>query len=141
MNEFWIFLVIAGIIISFANKDDKRGKKSQTTPSPESTSEEDARAEMQRQLRKLLRERTTHEAQQPVTYTITPSATKQRNTPDKVQPKAQPKVETQEPPKATPSKIKPSSGDNSQISGIIEDFTMEKAVIYAEILKPKYEEY
>jgi hypothetical protein len=30
---------------------------------------------------------------------------------------------------------------NEIIEQIIDDFTMEKAVIYAEILKPKYEEY
>lgn len=31
--------------------------------------------------------------------------------------------------------------DNSDVGRIIEDFDMERAVIYAEILKPKYEEY
>ncbi len=30
---------------------------------------------------------------------------------------------------------------NENIGQILDDFTMEKAVIYAEILKPKYEEY
>ena len=30
---------------------------------------------------------------------------------------------------------------SGQIEGILEDFTMEKAVIYSEILHPKYEEY
>ena len=39
-------------------------------------------------------------------------------------------------PKATPTEE-----PTSNIEAVLEDFTMEKAVIYAEILKPKYEEY
>ena len=31
--------------------------------------------------------------------------------------------------------------EGSNIDAILDDFSMEKAVIYAEILKPKYEEY
>lgn len=38
-------------------------------------------------------------------------------------------------PKSVPS------ASSEQIGEILEDFSMEKAVIYSEILKPKYEEY
>jgi hypothetical protein len=39
--------------------------------------------------------------------------------------------------------IKPAhaSTNNGQIGQIIDDFSMEKAVIYSEILKPKFEEF
>lgn len=39
-----------------------------------------------------------------------------------------------------PIKYSEISSNNSEIEQIIDDFTMEKAVIYSEILKPKFEE-
>lgn len=138
MNEFWIFLVIAGIIISFANKNDKRSKKGKDTKTV-SPYDENPRAEIERQLRELLRkDATAHNNPQQVNYTIKPSSENIN---------AKPKANSTTPPKpkaphpAVASERSDNSLEDAQISKIIDDFSMEKAVIYAEILKPKYEEY
>ena len=132
MDNFWIFLVIASVIISFARKEDKarkkRGNAGQKSP------QEDPKAELDRQLREIFGEETT------VTVKQTPRVKKQpamvKNT--VTTPVHAPKKEI-----STSKTNEPQVEDNTdsgQINDIIKDFSMEKAVIYSEILKPKWEE-
>ncbi len=146
MDRFWIYLIIGGIML-LAPKGKNRNKK-EDSELPNGDNQE-PQNDMERQLRELFGEKETKPqtpsnstGTRPVQYSTTtavPSSPKpaKRNNTIKKHPTAQPA--TKEPtPKPQPEVNQ--AGSNSQIEGIIEDFTMEKAVIYSEILKPKWEE-
>ena len=153
MDNFWIFIVIIGAVISLAQKSPKKASSGDDTPTA------DPQQELERQIRELLGENPTNKpapveqkrvetpAPMPIpTLIITPknrvdtatSITKPKHQ-SKIKVAATAKVATTT-NKAT-NKSTADDEPNEIIGQIVDDFTMEKAVIYAEILKPKYEEY
>lgn len=151
MDNFWIFIVIIGAVISLAQKSPKKASSSDDIPTA------DPQQELERQIRELIGEKP---ASQPVpaeqkraemptpipTPIITPKNRVDTAT-SITKPKHQSKIEMAATAKVATTtnkaKSKAAADDepNEIIEQIIDDFSMEKAVIYAEILKPKYEEY
>ena len=151
MDIFWVFIIIFGIIVSIGQKTNKRQittEESEPASSPEQ--------EMERRLRELLEGKTTPPARPmqgrevpPLTQStrtshtagdthsrpILKKATKQSNIAHKQHPLPKPA------PTKSSSPIKDNEIKSNEIGQIVKDFTIDKAVIYAEIMKPKYEEY
>ena len=153
MDNFWIFIVIIGVVISLAQKSPKKASSSDDTPTA------DPQQELERQIRELLGEKPASKpapaeqkrAETPAPTPIPTPIITPKNRVDTAtsitKPKQQSKIKTVATAKAathTNKATNKSATDdepNEIIGQIIDDFTMEKAVIYAEILKPKYEEY
>ena len=162
MDNFWLILLIFGAISIFSRKNEKRSH------APEADAEggnqgEHIPTEWERRIRELLGEEnssnvpqsTPSTATQPInpSKTVhTPTTIKRKevnNTSQLAQNRAttgksamtQTTVNRQKAHSMTPDKIKEGEiGSKGEIETILEDFSMEKAVIYSEILKPKYEE-
>ena len=148
MDNFWIFIVIIGAVISLAQKNQKKTiMESDNAPQP------NPREDWERQLREILSEgkpqptAQAKPANKPIKRIHTPEYRQSAPMQSKrvVTPSPKSKAAIQQPINAkmennTPkTQTKPEGEIN--IERIIDDFSMEKAVIYAEILKPKYEEY
>ena len=151
MDIFWVFIIIFGIIVSIGQKTNKRQittEESEPASSPEQ--------EMERRLRELLEGKTTPPARPmqgrevpPLTQSTKTSHTAGDTHPRPILKKATKQsniAHTQHPlPKPAPTKssspIKDGEIKSNEIGQIVKDFTIDKAVIYAEIMKPKYEEY
>lgn len=162
MDNFWLILLIFGAISIFSRKNEKQSR------TPEADAEggnqgENIPTEWERRIRELLGEENSsnvpqssqNTATQPInsSKTIhTPTTIKRKevnNTSQLAQNRAttgksamtQTTVNRQKAHSMTPDKIKEGEiGSKGEIETILEDFSMEKAVIYSEILKPKYEE-
>jgi hypothetical protein len=130
MDNFWIFLVIAGAIISFARKEDKARKKQGSAG--QMPPQETPKAELERQLREIFGGETP--ARPTPKIKKEPAMAKSITTTPVHTPKKS--INT---PKADEPRVD-SSANSGQIGEIVKDFSMEKAVIYSEILKPKWEE-
>ena len=139
MNGFWIFLIIAGVITTFARKEDKaRRSRSKGL----NNTSEDPKAEIERQLRELFGEEAIPQsvpkpAKSPITATKTtaPTVARQAGTAHLASKRhIAVAANNQEATNDT-------STEKPKIAEIIDNFSMEKAVIYSEILKPKFEEY
>lgn len=150
MNSFWVFIVICGIIISIAQKNQaKQRRRAHNDESGEDSAQND-RAELERQIREIFGEKspqgenpTSPKPQIPV-YTQ-PQSVKEVIKPKKATPKSAPtkaaiaKAKDNKPQAQRPKAD--SAAENSPIEAIIDDFSMEKAVIYSEIIHPKWEEF
>lgn len=160
MDNFWLYIIIFGAIISFVQRSSKQNTSKEENE-PQMPTEED----IERQLRELLGDNTTRPKQgreHPVAPSVRPIATtatdiEQRSESIYTHPKpsvskttihSTPKVQktastcnTKSATTKSQAKVAPQEEPTSNIEAVLEDFTMEKAVIYAEILKPKYEEY
>ena len=155
LDNIWILIVIIGAVISIAQKNQKRPKtESDNAPQP------NPQEEWERQLREILgegRPKATTQANKPTESSAMPEykprpARTSRESGRAATPSQQVlhKRTTTANNSTTQSQYikenklqetpKKQEGDNN-IERIIDDFSMEKAVIYAEILKPKYEEY
>ena len=105
--------------------------------------------EWERQLREILGEKSQtpaapKPASQPIENSVAPEYKQPMPTQSKriAMPSPKNKATSQQPINANKGNEAPSKSDNDiNIEKIIDDFSIEKAVIYAEILKPKYEEY
>ena len=147
MDNIWIFLVIIGAVVSFAQKNQsKRQSKSDKTTDAEHNDDKTMTPHemLERRVREILGEDTPQRVPSPkVALPSQPAkakpATKSARTTTAQQRPAvtTPNAKTAQ-PSATATKNQPQNGPNSKI---IEEFTMEKAVIYSEILKPKFEEF
>lgn len=170
MDNIWIFLVIIGAVFSFAQKNQSK-RQGSDTPTEGNNGEEPVTSHemMERRLRELLGEEQPKRVPTPNAAPIpatTPTTTARqgniRPTQDTLASRpisatAQYKNTQQSPSAAqykpqqakatnnniSRSNVKPAhaSANNEQIGQIINDFSMEKAVIYSEILKPKFEEF
>ncbi len=149
MDIFWVFILLFGIIISIGQKAGKQ------QPSQDE--------EMERRIRELLEGKPLPKAPQPLPKPANipaPATVKRNGTPQpSVRPATSSKaaIQTHSATTATrsikntnntPAKankainpIKQGEIKQSEIGRIIDDFTIEKATIYAEIMRPKYEEY
>ena len=162
MDNFWLILLIFGAISIFSRKNEKRSH------APEADAEggnqgEHIPTEWERRIRELLGEENSSNVPQstPSTATQPINPSKRVHTPTTIKRKevnntsqlaqyrattgksamTQTTVNRQKVHSMTPDKIKEGEiGSKGEIETILEDFSMEKAVIYSEILKPKYEE-
>ena len=166
MDNFWIFIVIIGAVISLAQKGQK-----QAPAESDDTTQPNPQQEWERRIREIINEQkgSTHPqdrkgttpTQRPQTPhlprpTVTPTPKRTDNSGERVAtlattPKRRiyaPKQESfntptnnHKPTTSESNKMLDAKEEGSNIDAILDDFSMEKAVIYAEILKPKYEEY
>ncbi len=160
MDIFWIFILIFGVIVSIGQKASKQQAptdvESETAPSPEE--------EMERRIRELLEgKQTPPKAPRPVQPAAKPAAPQKSFTPAHAAPPqraaapqrvATPTRPSTTPARATKSATKASTRTNkisdpikngeikqSELGRMIDEFTIEKATIYAEIMNPKYKDY
>lgn len=152
MDTFWVIpLLIFGAIVSIGQKAGKKTTSKQeegdAMPIPE-------QEDIERRIREILEGKATPATRPAPRATSIPPATLEQTpkpivrrtsttTPHKValpqQGKNQPKKSTTK--KADIDPIKQGEIKRSEIGRVIDDFSVEKATIYAEIMKPKYEEY
>lgn len=159
MDIFWIFILLFGVIVSIGQKANKQQAPTSEEGKPTLSPEED----MERRIRELLEGKPVHKAPKPSpkpinaptpTYSegsTTPQPSAQSATSQKATIPIRPTVvpsQTKKSTNSTPTKpnkiiapIKRGEIKQSEIGRIIDDFTIEKATIYAEIMRPKYEEY
>lgn len=166
MDIFWIFILIFGAIVSIGQKASKQQAPTDAESEPTLSPEE----EMERRIRELLEgKQTPPKATPPVQPAAKPAAPQKSFTPAPAAPKSAtmpthpvttlhsdttPTRPFATPTRATKSATKAPTHTNkitdpikkgeikqSEIGRIIDDFTIEKATIYAEIMNPKYKEY
>ena len=130
MDLLWLFIIIFGVVVSIGQKSQKKA------PSEgEVTADElDPHQDLERRIRELLQEeksvtKPTASVAKPVT-TKTVEQAKEGRTQSRIVTKNTTTEQEREQPK-----------ESEELDQIVNDFSIEKAVIYAEILKPKYEEY
>lgn len=160
MSNFWLLLLIFGVVASFSRKNEKR---SGVPASKTGENEQDVHTEWERKIRELLGEgepvttpqpvnNTPKQSVNPTHSTQTSLANERRGSYTPIAPQQSRVARGKKQPISTISakskasdkhmdKIKEGEiGSNDEIKAILDDFSMEKAVIYSEILKPKYEE-
>lgn len=130
MDLLWLFILIFGVVVSIGQKSQKKAPaEGETVPE-----ELDPHQEFERRIRELLQE--DKPAAKPAASTTKQVATMatERAKVEKTQSRVATKKACAERPKEQPKEAE-------ELDQIVNDFSIEKAVIYAEILKPKYEEY
>lgn len=155
MDTFWVIsLLIFGAIVSIGQKAGKKASSKQeegdTMPIPE-------HEDIERRIREILDGKATpatrpaprgtsippatmEQTMQPPTFRAS-ATTSHKVTLPKPAKSAQKTHKKSVAKKAEVDPIKQSEIKHSEIGRIIDDFSVEKATIYAEIMKPKYEEY
>lgn len=130
MDLLWLFILIFGVVVSIGQKSQKKAPAEGETASEEL----DPHQEFERRIRELLQE--DKPAAKPAASTTKQVATMatERAKVEKTQSRVATKKACAERPKEQPK-------EEEELDQIVNDFSIEKAVIYAEILKPKYEEY
>ncbi|MBO7343560.1 MAG: hypothetical protein J6U45_05965 [Alistipes sp.] len=139
MDIFWVFILIFGIIVSIGQKASKKQTAEDEEGEPMPMSEQ----EMERRIREILEGKPSPQkpAPQPVaSSSATPSINKKSKPQKQHKPSAQTTAKTAKQPKKD-DPIKQTEIKSGEIGRIVEDFTIEKAVIYSEIMNPKYKEY
>lgn len=141
MDIFWIFIVIFGIVVSIGQKASKQQAPKNNDEEPTLTPEQ----EMERRIRELLEGKrssqpptlqpshSTPAEHRPATSTQKSSTATQKTTAKATAKQAASNTNI--------DPIKQNEIKKGEIGQIVKDFTIEKAVIYSEIMKPKYEEY
>ena len=139
MDIFWVFILFFGIIVSIGQKASKKQAAADEEGEPAPMSEQ----EMERRIREILEGKPIPQkpAPQPVVSTPTVSPIKKVSTHKKqlFAPTPTAAKTIKHPKKENP--IKQTEIKSREIGQIVEDFTIEKAVIYSEIMNPKYKEY
>ena len=139
MDIFWVFILFFGIIVSIGQKASKKQATADEEEEPASMSEQ----EMERRIREILEGKPIPQKPAPQPAVSTPAVSpikklstlkKQYHTPTPTAAKTIKHPKKEDPIKQTEIK-------NGEIGQIVEDFTIEKAVIYSEIMNPKYKEY
>ena len=164
MEYVWIIILIAGAIMSSVQKEQqKKKRRSARTTDPTDVSESDLNQEWERRMRDVFGEqhpltppapkgserRTTAPNRDIDTeQTLAQAMTRQSVSAERAaiqKPKSHKKnakatvVIKQQPPTAPAEPKK--TRQNADYGRIIDEFDLERAVIYSEILKPKFEEY
>ena len=139
MDIFWVFILFFGIIVSIGQKASKKQAAADEEGEPAPMSEQ----EMERRIREILEGKPIPQkpAPQPAVSTPAVPPIKKESTPKKQHLAPTPTAAkiTKHPKKEDP--IKQTEIKSGEIGQIVEDFTIEKAVIYSEIMNPKYKEY
>lgn len=170
MDNIWIFLVIIGAIFSFAQKNQGKRQQGSDEAAEGHEGEETVNPHdmLERRVRELLGEETPKSNPMPThkparSADTTTSSQQGANRPTLRTSVARPTMTTKQQtaksaismPQAKRTQAialdgniasqkavsAQTRGHNEQIGQIIDDFSMEKAVIYSEILKPKFEEF
>lgn len=165
MDHLWIIILVIGAIVSITQKNQEKRRRTATEEGEEPSF--DPRREWERRIRELLGEPAPAPAeseQQATPRTMTPKTDRRDDSlpPPHATMKSALQQQTataaQRPHKSTatikktqPSPKSSTAPANDRLSGnggraqgagnIIDDFDLERAVIYSEILKPKFEEY
>ena len=130
MDLLWLFIIIFGVVVSIGQKSQKKAPSEGEVAADEL----DPHQDLERRIRELLQERKP--AVKPAASASTQVATEfsERAKVATKQSRVATKNASTERPKEQPK-------ESEELDQIVNDFSIEKAVIYAEILKPKYEEY
>jgi hypothetical protein len=153
LDNIWIFVVIIGAVISIAQKNQQKQRNAESGEEPSL----DPQAELERRMHEIFGEGKSVEQtpeNKPMPAPVQPSNT--INRPAYTQPKvAKAKGANQSAnstihntsskfansaKKQDPIKRGDITSKQSDIEEIIDDFTMEKALIYSEVIRPKFEE-
>ena len=157
MDNIWIFLVIIGAVISIAQKNQQKQRSSGPGDEPSL----DPQAELERRMREIFGESKRVEpatenkpapapkpTPKPVDNQPKPMSTISRPSASNQQTKGYNIVAANKPINRVASQPKQANpikdGDitvKSEIDEIIDGFTMEKALIYSEIIRPKFDEF
>ena len=160
MDIFWLFIIIFGVVVSVGQKSQKRATEAEMQPQEPESPE----AEMERRIREILGDRptrkmTTKSAEKSATeYDLSGprnDASKSQNRRSDLWQNGATKsyaaksdkgnlsasANTVKRQEAIGNSSKNEVRQSSELEQIIDDFSIEKATIYAEILKPKYEEF
>lgn len=159
MNFLWFILLVAGAVASIMQKNQERQRR--TAPHEDDEPAQDPRQEWERRIRRMLGE--TDSAPDGAERPVTPQPVQHTNGPARhtaadTQTSARRKAarhKQPEPVKTAPSNRKTqqqtaSATRNSApadktcpdgAGSITDGFDLERAVVYSEILKPKFEEY
>ena len=130
MDLLWLFIIIFGVVVSIGQKSQKKAPSEGEVAADEL----DPHQDLERRIRELLQEekgatKPAASVAKPVT-TKTAEQVKDGRTQSRIVTKNTTTEQEREQPK-----------ESEELDQIVNDFSIEKAVIYAEILKPKYEEY
>lgn len=157
LDNIWIFVVIIGAVISIAQKNQQKQRNAESGEEPSL----DPQAELERRMREIFGEGKSVEQtpeNKPMPAPVQPS--NNINRPAYTQPKVastQSKANganrsagstihntsskfANSAKKQDPIKRGEITSKQSDIDEIIDDFTMEKALIYSEVIRPKFEE-
>lgn len=164
MDYFWIIILIAGAIMSSMQNDRKKKRRPSTPTKPAEAGETDLSQEWERRMRDVFGE------QHPLTpptpkgserrtaapnrgtdteQTLAQAMARQSVSAERAaiqKPKTHKKTAKatadikQQPLPTAPAEPK-KTRQNADYGRIIDEFDLERAVIYSEILKPKFEEY
>ncbi len=157
MGSFWLVLLFMGIAALVKRHEANSESKTNTSGAPTDSEKE----EIERRIREILGEPATKAERvttQPAAERRVATTQTKRTQPAKQQttPRIKPNTiisqhnatavsKTNAPHSMAKNQAKTTidtqSPTKSEIENIIEDFSLEKAVIYAEILEPKYKEY
>ena len=167
MDGLWIIILLAGALFSISQK----GQNKHTSQPDSDMEAEDAQQEIERKIREILGEKPNVVPKEQIPSGNTPkesptnrpmTADSHRTPPTKPQQiqtapskraaanntTANPKslISKAEAPKSSEKSnamqvAQPEDDINPKLGQIIEEFEMDKAVIYSEILRPKYKEY
>ena len=137
MDNIWIFVVIIGAAISLIQKVQQNKQNEGSESDNNEKQYTDAKKEFERQIRRILQGE--DESIKPASRSVTPSpATATKTTPQVSLHRTKSQSSSIENKSAASTSSNPTS---EKIEDILDDFSMEKAVIYSEILNPKYKEY
>ena len=130
MDLLWLFIIIFGVVVSIGQKSQKKAPSEGEVAADEL----DPHQDLERRIRELLQEEKS--ATKPAASVAKPVTTKtaEQAKGGRTQSRIVTKNTTTEQEREQPK-------ESEELDQIVNDFSIEKAVIYAEILKPKYEEY
>ena len=135
MDNIWIFLIIIGAAVSFMQK----AQQNKQNRGPKSDNEEEANLDPHKEIERHIRRILQEEEKRPKMSTA--PLKKEVSTGSPCPMAKTPKTATVLKNQLEAAKPTESSESNERIEEILDDFSMEKAVIYSEILNPKYKEY
>ena len=126
MDLLWLFIIIFGVVVSIGQKSQKKAPSEGEVAADEL----DPHQDLERRIRELLQEeksvtKPAASVAKPVT-TKTAEQAKDGRTQSRI---------------VTKNTTTEQERESEELDQSVNDFSIEKAVIYTEILKPKYEEY
>jgi hypothetical protein len=130
MDLLWLFIIIFGVVVSIGQKSQKKAPSEGEVAADEL----DPHQDLERRIRELLQEEKS--ATKPAASVAKPVTTKTAE--QAKEGRTQSRIVTKN---TTTEQVREQPKESEELDQIVNDFSIEKAVIYAEILKPKYEEY
>lgn len=130
MDLLWLFIIIFGVVVSIGQKSQKKAPSEGEVAADEL----DPHQDLERRIRELLQEEKS--VTKPAASVAKPVTTKTAE--QAKEGRTQSRIVTKN---TTTEQVREQPKESEELDQIVNDFSIEKAVIYAEILKPKYEEY